>query len=562
MALDFKEIRKTIIDAVKASIGDDLSQTTNPVTQETYGMVFNARPNPELPVPEYSYAVLDITGVDDTDWYLTNLNYNESSGSYCYETSKTLNVQISIFGSDALLLSEKLKTSFRRQSILDIISEGGLGIGDIQNVQILPELLQTDWLESAFLQMTIRANDVYEDTDLSAIQAVVVHGELECSLSSDPMDIDIFVDTRNDQLESFIFTVQTDQTTYTPYTATNQFALPLSSSYYYDMVIDWGDGNVEEFVGQGEEYIHTYAQAGSYTIKLTGTYPSVIFNVTSSGSPTSDGCKIFTVEQWGNNAWHNVELMFNACRNITGINATDAPNLFNVRSCFRMFRGTTALVDFPSISSWSFAPYTSLKGFFSYNFILNEPEIANLDTHNVNNTSYMFLSCYQFDQPLNWDTSNVKEFQYMFSNAYAFSQDLSGLDFSSISTSDVEIGTIYALDWFLSDTLSDYPLPNVPWETLEAAKYVLSQYNTNYTQDISTWGLGQKDNQDLTGFFDQTTWSTEKYDSALEQWAGNSQTARNVIFDAGSTQYSLSQQSNRDYLTDILGWEITDAGST
>lgn len=70
MALDLKELRKVIIDSVKASIGGDLAQTENTDTNETYGTVFNARPNPELPVPEYPYAVLDILSIKDTDWYL------------------------------------------------------------------------------------------------------------------------------------------------------------------------------------------------------------------------------------------------------------------------------------------------------------------------------------------------------------------------------------------------------------------------------------------------------------------------------------------------------------
>ena len=51
MALDMREIRKTIIDSIKASIGSLLTQETDQQTQETYGMVMIARPNPEKTYP-------------------------------------------------------------------------------------------------------------------------------------------------------------------------------------------------------------------------------------------------------------------------------------------------------------------------------------------------------------------------------------------------------------------------------------------------------------------------------------------------------------------------------
>lgn len=181
MALNFNEIKKTIIDSIKESIGDQLSQTTNPASGETYGMVFNARPNPPLAVPEYSYAVLDLTNIEDVDWYLTNLKYNEETEQYQYETHKQLTFQISVFGEGALSISNQLATSYRRDDIISIMSNGGLGIADVQQVTIMPELLQTDWLEVGILQLTIRASDIYSDESIESIQAVILSGVLDCA---------------------------------------------------------------------------------------------------------------------------------------------------------------------------------------------------------------------------------------------------------------------------------------------------------------------------------------------------------------------------------------------
>ena len=190
MALDFREIKKTIIDSIKAAVGDDLYQTYNPILDESYGTVFMARPNPELPKPPYPYAVVDITGVKDTDWHLTNLVYDEDQDRFQYETHRTLDIQISIFGdqqnpSSAMNIANKLEVAYRMEGITQILIEGGLGLVRVQPVQILPELLQTDYLEVPFRKMSVRVNDVYIDTDSEAIETIVLDGELEDAIQDE-----------------------------------------------------------------------------------------------------------------------------------------------------------------------------------------------------------------------------------------------------------------------------------------------------------------------------------------------------------------------------------------
>lgn len=191
MALDLNAIRKTVIDSVKAAIGSDLSQTYNPVLEESYGTVLVARPNGELPIPNYPYAVLDVLSIRDTDWHITNLVYDEDADKFVWETHRTLDMQISIYGGDAISLANKLEVAYRMDSIREILIEGGLGLVDVRQVQILPELLQTDWLESAFIKLSVRANDKYTDPELGAIESVVITGELEDAAVLDPMTITV-----------------------------------------------------------------------------------------------------------------------------------------------------------------------------------------------------------------------------------------------------------------------------------------------------------------------------------------------------------------------------------
>lgn len=193
MALDYKEIRKTIIDSVKLAVGSQLTQTTNPITQETYGTVFNARPNPELPMPDYPFAVLDILTVQDTDWYTSDLGWNENLQMWVYATSKTLQVQVSVYGKDSMQIAENLQTAYRRQDVLDVLAGGQIGLASVQQTQLLPELLQTDFLEAAFVQMTLRIMDSYADPSLESIERIILDGQLEPTKDGNPIDVHVDV---------------------------------------------------------------------------------------------------------------------------------------------------------------------------------------------------------------------------------------------------------------------------------------------------------------------------------------------------------------------------------
>ena len=191
MAIDLKEIRKTVIDTIKLAIGDDLSQEYNPDLDESYGMVFNARPNPEKAIPDYPYAVLDIKGIQDVDWYLTQLVFDEVTDKFQYETHKQIDMQITVYGGDATSLANKLATAYRRDDMIIVLTNGGLALADVQNTQILPELLQTDFLEVSFVQLSVRVNDISVDPTLESIENVILNGELNGTLSGDPLEVHI-----------------------------------------------------------------------------------------------------------------------------------------------------------------------------------------------------------------------------------------------------------------------------------------------------------------------------------------------------------------------------------
>jgi hypothetical protein len=154
---------------------------------------------------------------------------------------------------------------------------------------------------------------------------------------------------------------------------TNPFINPnTGAKFVYDYTVDWGDGTTD--TGVTGDKIHTYATAGTYTVTISGTFPSFQFNQFNSWADRktySDSMKLLTVEEWGTNIWQSFEKAFQSCENLI-INATDTPNLTAVKSM-----------------------------------------------------AYMFTEAKKFDQPIgHWNVSNVVDMEGMFQNAALFNQDL------------------------------------------------------------------------------------------------------------------------------------------
>ena len=586
MALDFQEIKKTIIDSVKKAIGDQLSQTTNPATGETYGMVFNARPNPELPVPDYAYAVLDLTALEDVDWYLQSLSYNEDTQLYEYRTPKKLTFQVSVFGGGGMTLANQLATAYRRDDILEILSDGGLGVDDVEQVTILPELLQTDFLEVGIVSLTIRAMDIYSDSTVGSIETVTVTGELTCNLSDEPLYVNASYDPR-----SFVFTIDTSLL---GISESNKFTLPLTPTSKYNIEIDWGDGTSTAYDGFGEDVEHTYPDSGEYTVSVGGEMHELIFNPANASEPLTDGSKIISVNQWGGTRWSNVRQMFNYCLNLVSVDAYDTPDLSNATDLYRLFRHCRSLSYVNRISEWDVSKVTSLHTTFSsallFDQTLNGWDVSNVteffgtfagnslttvsssfnssisewDMSSATTTRYMFFRTSVFNQDISvWDMSNVQQIENMFYSASAFNQPIGVWDLSNVYSRDggnnYSDSVLELCDNFNQD-LSNWPFGQ--WQTFHDALTNSPSFN----QDVSRWDLsnmGSGSDQGLENTFNGTGMSTENYDIALEAWANETYHSTPIGMRLGmsSTQYSTSQQANRDTLTSVFGWEITDAGS-
>lgn len=173
-----------------------------------------------------------------------------------------------------------------------------------------------------------------------------------------------------------------------------------NSSYSYDYTVDFGDGVINTNVTG--DITHTYSSAGIYTVKISGTFPS-LFQCCTTNNTIINSQKLRSLEQWGNIQWLSMKRMFYYCSNMV-VNATDSPDLSQV---------------------------TDMSEMFTYNFYINQ-NINNWDVSNVTNMNSMFKSCYYFNQPLdNWDVSNVTDMNEMFRNCNNFNQDISDWVFNT-----------------------------------------------------------------------------------------------------------------------------------
>ncbi len=185
------------------------------------------------------------------------------------------------------------------------------------------------------------------------------------------------------------------------------------SGYNYD--VDWNNDGVYDQLGITGNVTHNFGVAGTYTIRIKGSFPRIYFN------NAGDRQKIISIDQWGDIVWSSMEYSFFGCSNLQ-YNATDAPNLSNVTSLRFMFAFCDVFNG--NIGNWNTASVTNMYGIFAYASAFNQ-NIENWNTASVTNMSFMFIEAYAFNQNIgNWNTASVTNMSNMFANASAFNQNI------------------------------------------------------------------------------------------------------------------------------------------
>ncbi|TSE02546.1 BspA family leucine-rich repeat surface protein, partial [Aquimarina algiphila] len=387
--------------------------------------------------------------------------------------------------------------------------------------------------------------------------------------------------------------------------------IPTSNDFIYDFTIDWGDGVVQN--GRTGYSKHTYANAGEYTVKIFGTFPSI-------GSMDYDSSKkIISIDSWGGIEWQSMENAFINCSNLI-YKATDAPDLSNVTSMKSMFSRATSfngdiggwnvsnVTDMAGmfsgatsfngdISKWNMSNVTDVSSMFSWAKFFNQ-DIGGWDMSNVVNMGRMFFDAESFNQDIggwsvsnvvymtslfsdaesfngdisNWNVSNVTDMGGMFYNAISFNQDIGGWNVSNVT----DMSSMFYGARNFSQDIGGWNVSNV---TNMHAMFSLAGFNqdiggwnvssvvdmgdmfalaTSFDQNLGDWDVSNVTKMD--SMFRNITLSTSNYDALLIGWEKNG-VSKNINFNGGFSKYrSQAAVQARGRLKNNNNWLITDGG--
>ena len=225
------------------------------------------------------------------------------------------------------------------------------------------------------------------------------------------------------------------------------------SGYNYN--VNWGDGGIDTTTYTGNA-MHTYADAGTYTVRISGDFPRIYFN---AGEGNDNSNSIIAINQWGTGQWTSMEHAFSGATNLIG-DATDRPDLSRVTDMWGMFRHASKFNE--DIGDWNVSNVERMGTLFEHTDEFNQ-DISRWDVSNVSNMEWMFASATAFNQDISrWDVRGVTNMSSIFNGASDFSQNLGA--------------------WYITGDLSVSPALEAGAEvtTFTAQNSVLSGHNPTY----------------------------------------------------------------------------------
>lgn len=196
----------------------------------------------------------------------------------------------------------------------------------------------------------------------------------------------------------------------------------------YDFVVDWGDGSTSHITAYDQpEASHFYKESGHYTIHMTGQITGLSFGqyFTSFGLGNSNNPRyqLLDISQWGCLRLRSGFQAFAHCEALTGISASDAPQLDDLTDASYMFACCPKFNG--DLNQWDTSRIVNMQGMFNYSNSFNG-SLIHWKTGSVTDMSHMFSGCSSFNGDLSrWDTGSVKNMSYMFARCTRFDGNLS-----------------------------------------------------------------------------------------------------------------------------------------
>ena len=183
-------------------------------------------------------------------------------------------------------------------------------------------------------------------------------------------------------------------------------------------------------------------------------------------------------------------------------------------------------------------------------------KIANWNTSNVTNMSYMFANASLFNQDItSWLTTSVTNMEAMFLSATNFNQKIKrNTSFNYWNTSNV----INMSKMFQNATYFNQPIIN--WIVSNVTNMSGMFKNAiSFNRDISDWNISKV--TDFTDFLLNITLDQSLYDALLISWNNLSSLRNNVTFNGGNSIYSFGEASSaKQTIINNYNWIFYDGG--
>lgn len=338
----------------------------------------------------------------------------------------------------------------------------------------------------------------------------------------------------------FIFGINTENSG----SSNDTFVLPLTNGTAYDFIVDWGDGTTNTVnTSTLSDISHQYLVPGEYEVSLAGTAPEVIFG------GTIDALKVTAIKDWGQDAWENVENMFNGCSNLAAYSAADAPVFApSVTSLAGMFSGCSQLSVYAD--NWDVSGIDDLSGMFQGCLLFNG-NLSQWDVSSVTDFSHLFDGCVAFDGSVSgWITDSAIDISYMFNGVTLFNDSINSWNVSNV----INMG------YLLKDTNFGGSLST--WDTSNVTNmdYMFSGVpSTTYDHGIDAWDVTSL--LSAVGFMENKDMAINIYNDILNSWGV--QTVQNdVVISFGTSKYDGASLLRKDNLVlpQNHNWTITDGG--
>ncbi|AUP78051.1 BspA family leucine-rich repeat surface protein [Flavivirga eckloniae] len=261
-----------------------------------------------------------------------------------------------------------------------------------------------------------------------------------------------------------------------------EITIPTAPVNTYSYNVDWDNDGIADQTGITGDVTHTFDTPGKHTIRITGLFPSINFNLSSE----ENADQIISIDQWGINAWESFSFAFTSCSNLK-IMATDAPNLSKATSLGAMFYNSG--VGSFDASNWDVSNITNMSHMFRETSFAN-PNVSNWNVSNVIDMEAMFYHAKSANPNVSkWDVSKVQDMDQMFMAAVSADPDVRNWDVSSA----YDLSLMFAWATSANPDVSNWDVSNVIKMDHTFAGTVLAN------PDVSNWDVSKV--IDMDGMF-------------------------------------------------------------